>query len=59
MAEYTLTYDEQIKGWVSFYSYIPEKMIGMNQFLYSFKNGNLYKHNSNETRNNFYVPKWT
>lgn len=54
MAEYTLTYDEQIKGWVSFYSYIPEKMIGMNQFLYSFKNGNLYKHNSNETRNNFY-----
>jgi hypothetical protein len=29
-------------------------MIGMNNYFYSFKGGNLYRHNVNETRNNFY-----
>jgi hypothetical protein len=52
---YTLTYSENAKGWPSFYSFIPEKMIGMNNVFYSFKNGSLYKHNSNSSpRNNFY-----
>lgn len=54
MAEYTLTYSENSKGWPSFYSYIPEKIIGMNNYLYSFKNGKLYRHNSNASRSNFY-----
>jgi hypothetical protein len=51
---YTLTYSESAKGWPSFYSYIPEFMVGMNQYLYSFDGGNLYRHNTNATRNNFY-----
>jgi hypothetical protein len=52
---YTLTFSEGIKGWPSFYSYQPEYIKGMNQFLYTFKNGNLYVHNSNSVdRNNFY-----
>ena len=50
----TLAYSDASQGWTSFFSYIPEKMIGMNSYFYSFKNGNLWKHNSNETRNNFY-----
>ncbi len=54
MAEYTLTYDSGLQGWVSFYSYYPEKIIGMNNYLYTFKNGNLWRHNSNEDRNTFY-----
>jgi hypothetical protein len=29
-------------------------MIGMNNYLYSFKGGDLYRHNTNETRNNYY-----
>jgi hypothetical protein len=29
-------------------------MVTMNNFLYTFKGGNLYKHNSNETRNSYY-----
>ena len=29
-------------------------MIGMNNYLYTFKAGNLYKHNTNELRNNYY-----
>ena len=44
------------KGWVSFYSYYPDYMIGMNNFFYSFKGGNIYRHNTNENRNTFYGP---
>jgi hypothetical protein len=54
MSEYTLTYAENVEGWVSFYSFIPDYMIGMNNKLYSFKGGNLYLHNANSNRNYFY-----
>ncbi len=52
--EYTLTYSETVQGWVSFYSFIPDWMIGMNNYFYSFKGANLYRHNANAIRNNFY-----
>jgi hypothetical protein len=52
--EYTLTYSEEVQGWVSFYSFIPDWMIGMNNYFYSFKGGNLFRHNANPLRNNFY-----
>ena len=55
---YTLTYSEQAKGWVSFYSYYPDWIIGMNNFLYTFKGGDLYKHNMNPNRNTFYQQYW-
>ncbi len=58
---YTLTYNpdpagmlSKEGGWPSFYSYIPDYMIGMNNYFYSFKKGNLWRHNTNETRNNYY-----
>ena len=54
MANYTLTYSPGVEGWPSFYSYHPDFMIGMNQFFYTFKGGNLYRHNANENRNTFY-----
>jgi hypothetical protein len=57
--EKTLTYSENVAGWVSFYSYIPEMMVGMNSYFYTFKNGELYRHNSNENRNIFYQAWWT
>lgn len=50
----TLAYSDASKGWTSFFSYIPEKMIGMNSYFYTFKNGNLWRHNTNQRRNNFY-----
>jgi len=50
----TLSYSGDSKGWPSFYSYHPEKMIGMNNYFYSFKNGRLYRHNTNERRNSYY-----
>lgn len=56
MANYTLTFSDMAKGWVSFYSFYPDYMIGMNNFFYSFKGGNIYRHNTNENRNTFYGP---
>jgi hypothetical protein len=50
----TLTYSPAVQGWPSFYSYDPDWMIGMNNYFYSFKGGNLYRHNSNNARNTFY-----
>ena len=55
----TLAYSDASKGWTSFFSYVPEKMIGMNSYFYSFKNGNLYRHNTNETRNFCYGDQFT
>ena len=54
MANYTLTYSESSKGFPSFYSFYPDFMIGMNNYLYSFNKGQLYRHNTNATRNKFY-----
>lgn len=54
LANYTLTYRDSDQGWPSFYSYEPEMIRGMNQYLYTFKNGNLYRHSVNEVRNEFY-----
>jgi hypothetical protein len=54
MAIETLSYTIKGKGWNTFHSFIPDMMVGMNSNLYSFKDGNLYLHNDNETRNNYY-----
>lgn len=59
MATYTLTYTNNSGvdgkgGWPSFYSFFPEFMIGMNSYFYSFNEGNLYRHNTNNTRNEYY-----
>jgi hypothetical protein len=43
-----------LEGWTSFHSYYPEWMTNMNNFLYTFKSGELWKHNTNATRNSWY-----
>lgn len=50
----TLVFDEKVKGWVSFFSYTPEWMISVGSRFYSFKNANLYEHDTNMQRGNFY-----
>lgn len=51
----TLTYDEQVKGWTSFHSFIPDFMLGMNNKFFTFNNGDLYQHHSdNVPRNTYY-----
>lgn len=56
--DYTLSYSEGVAGWVSYYSYYPDWLIGMNNYLYTFKGGNIYRHNVNKSRNTFYQPWW-
>jgi hypothetical protein len=56
--EYTLSYSESVQGWVSFYSFDPDWMIGMNNYFYTFKGGDLYRHNVNDSRNTFYQDWW-
>jgi len=52
---YTLSFSETSKGWPSFFSYGPEQCLGLNNFFYSFKGGNLFRHNSNSVnRGTFY-----
>lgn len=58
MPNYTLTYSEAVQGWPSFYSYYPDWMVGMNNYFYTFKGGNLYRHNVNNSRNTFYGDWW-
>lgn len=50
----TVTYDDAYKAWTSFHSYIPEWMDRLGTKFYSFKNGELYEHDANESRTNFY-----
>ena len=50
----TLSYSDGSKGWPSFYTFFPDYMIGMNSYFYSFKGGNLFRHNTNSLRNNYY-----
>lgn len=54
MPNYTLTYSPPAEGWPSFYSFEPEWIQGMNQYLYTFSGGNIFRHNTNEVRNNYY-----
>jgi len=54
MANETLSYSDSAKGWPSFYSFLPDFMMGMNSYFYTFKNGNMYRHNTNTLRNNYY-----
>ena len=50
----TISYDASINAWSSRYSYHPEQMALVGTELISFKSGELWMHDVNSTRNNFY-----
>lgn len=51
----TLSFDDRSNGWVSFKSFKQESGVSLNNTYYTFNNGNLWQHHSeNVTRNNFY-----
>ena len=53
--EVTVGYELDVQGWPSRYSFIPESGLSLNNKFYTWKNGQLYMHNSNTSdRNNFY-----
>ncbi len=43
----TISYSEDVKGWVSFKSFIPEQGISVSEQYFTFKNGNIYQHYHN------------
>ncbi len=50
----TIAYSEDTQSWTTFYSYLPEQMQSVGTQFITFKSGELWKHNVNATRNNFY-----
>ena len=53
MSNYTISYSETAQGWPSFYTYDPDWLIGMNNYFYSFRGGNLFRHDTG-TKLTFY-----
>ena len=54
---YTLTFDEKVKGWTSFYSFSPEQMTGVNNKFFTVKEGEIYQHHVGD-RNVFYEQQY-
>jgi hypothetical protein len=50
----TVSYSENVSGWTSFWSYIPEWMVCLNSNFYTFNNGNLYVQNDASTQRTLY-----
>ena len=50
----TVSFSEDVKGWTSFKSFIPESGLNLSKKYYTIKNGMLWRHHDNPTRNWFY-----
>ena len=50
----TLAFNEGANAWVSFYDFTPENMVTCGVDFASFKEGELWIHNKNNTRGSFY-----
>lgn len=51
----TLSYDEGVRGWTSFFSYKPDQAFSLRSSFYTMKNNNLWLHySSNVNRGSFY-----
>ena len=54
----TISFTEKVNGWTSFKSFLPESGVSVNGVYYTFKNGDIWKHNVNDIRNNFYSTQY-
>lgn len=53
----TLSFDSNVDGWVSFFSYKPEQIFSLRNVFYTIKDGGMWKHYANNdqvNRGNFY-----
>ena len=64
----TISYSEDVKGWTSFKSFIPESSVNLSKEYYTIKEGSLYKHHVEQfdaitgkeiNRNTFYIDEFT
>jgi len=56
LAPLTISYSDDVQGWTSFWTYIPEYMIYASNNFYTFKGGNLYFHNDESVARTIYYP---
>lgn len=54
MENSTLSYQEGNQGYPTFYTYQPDCILGVNNNLYTWKNGEMYEHEKSEIQNDFY-----
>jgi len=50
----TISFKEDVNGWTSRKTYIPEAGVFLNGIYYTFKDGRLWEHNINALHNTFY-----
>ena len=55
--EDTVSFKEQVTGWPSRKSFIPEAGVSLNNVYYTFRLGQIYSHD-NPVRNNFYATQY-
>lgn len=56
---YTLSFDDSINGWVSFFDYKPDQLNSLKTVYYTFKGVDLYRHYEDSVgRNNFYGQRY-
>ncbi len=55
----TLAFNEDALRFTTYYSYVPEFTNKFINSFFTFKDGGLWEHNVNETRNNFYGEQFT
>jgi len=55
----TVSFKEEVDGWTSRKSFIPEGGISLNNIYYTFKNGLLWEHGANTLANNFYGTQYS
>ena len=52
--EFTVAYGTSDKAWTTRYSFVPESIVSLNNDLYTFKSGKIYKHSESVNRNTYY-----
>ena len=56
----SVSFDEQAKGWVSFFSFKPDQVFSLKNKFYTVKDGSIWQHYSNNVkRGNFYGVDYT
>ena len=50
----TVSFNEDVRGWESFKSFVPESGVSLSNQYFTVKNGELWQHYTNETRGSFY-----
>ncbi len=53
----TLSFDESVKGWVSFFTYQPDQIFSLRNVFYTAKDGGLFKHYVSRTPAGNNVPR--